>query len=139
MGCDKASWKRSPWEHGKIPKKDIIEDLEDILELKEKQLLWAAGYLIDRPVGEEDKADVFAELKLQHLQRLAEIAEQLLAKSGLQGNVSHLQRLGGVGLPGAQSYRKKTSRCIICCTPRRARPRPLNNAEKREAKARICL
>ena len=69
----------SKWENGQVPKKDVVEDLEDILRVEEKELLDAAGYLRDGRAMREVKASLFARLRLEHLQRLAEIAEQLLA------------------------------------------------------------
>lgn len=69
----------SKWENGQVPKKDIVEDLEDILRVKEKELLDAAGYLRDGRAIREVKANLFTRLRLEHIQSLAEIAAKLLA------------------------------------------------------------
>ena len=52
-------------------------------------MLWAAGYLIDRPVGEEDKADVLAKLKLH------DIPEGVSFSSSLRAGIADMARVVG--------------------------------------------
>jgi len=84
---DKSSISR--WEAGKHrPSVDVIETLEEILTAKRGTLLRAAGYLIEdlqldegelAPVQQDRPVSRLRQAKLDHFNRLAEIAAELLA------------------------------------------------------------